>query len=71
MTSKNLLLVGKGRSMIFMAEISHLVFCFYKPPLSSRTFRESLLLNIPTLVRISSDKSKPDFSKYFGTTRQI
>ena len=48
-----------------MAEISHILFCFYKAPPSSRTFRESLLLNIPTLVRISSDKSRPDFSKFW------
>ena len=48
-----------------MAEISHLLFCFYNAPPSSRTFRESLLLNIPTLVRISSDKSRPDFSKFW------
>ena len=70
-TSKNLLVVGEGRSMILVAGISHLLVCLSKPPPSSRTFRESLLLNIPTLVRISSDNSRPDFSKYFVTTRQI
>ena len=71
MTSKNLLVVGKGRSMIFTAEISHLLYCFYKPLHHPKPSGKVCYRTFQPWLGFFSDKSSLDSSKYFGTTRQI